>query len=894
MTIDNTYFHSLIAAFLHDIGKTYHRFNKHYGLNHESKGFSLLNEKGGEVLNEAKKYLNPGEDNLTNDIFTLIKLADHLSAGEREPYQEKPKNKKENLLNIFSLICRTEKNYFSNIRFSDALKNNVILTEDTFKIDEIERDLKKVGITIDELYKNKENPLDYFKMLNLLSAYVREYNYYLPSAFYYDTPTIDLFIHAKTTAALFSVLYKLRYYYNEEAHLNKVNTFVNFLFENLKSEDNKLEDSDKKVLNLFRTFPDKEDLKKHKIMLITGDFSGIQDFISIVHSDKALRMFKARSSYISLLNKLIPLKIVEALRLSPFNIISSGGGRFEILSDFTPESVKIVKEIADIINRDLYHKFGGTLFLEVKSLTFPLITLNRAFYRAIYYNPRSDIDKDAYLEEIKEELNLKNNKKLISSEGKRTKFKFLFEQKIPKGSKFSDGFENEVDGKTECKVCHALIQNLNSDDDPGLCKTCNELLDLRDFLVSVEVKKERKDYYYPNSLKSIYKDLFVFNKDKPNEINLNPYLDESLKLYEIAKDISFVNRLSPNQFIFDLGVVGYPLKSTKEGQHLVKSFDDLVKVGKNNYLKLGALKIDVDNLGRVLTNKICDENKGEINNKIYITSLSKFQRLSYDLRVFFEGLLGEKLFNKQGNIYIIYSGGDDTLIVGRWYDVLRMAQRINNEFKIFVGKNEKLTLSASFYRFDHNFPISRVYEICEELLEEAKNNKSFGVKKQRISIDGLNLIWDYTNKELFNTSDKEEISTLIKELTEDKNQTNQFERFINLTNLFVNLLDKKIVGTSLLERFLLINTEIFTSLLNGKLKLKVHLFKYNLERNLSKNQEEIKDLLWELLKEYYYSLLMSDEKQDILGYAIKYALWYYKDKKYEEEKKEDEENELSV
>ena len=169
-----------------------------------------------------------------------------------------------------------------------------------------------------------------------------------------------------------------------------------------------------------------------------------------------------------------------------------------------------------------------------------------------------------------------------------------------------------------------------------------------------------------------------------------------------------------------------------------KDLDTLAKDAKG-IDKIGVLRMDVDNLGRIFREGLAPE----------LRTISRITNLSRFLNYFFKGylnLLGEfKEDNVRGicnsawdggrlrarenrDFTIVYAGGDDLLIVGSWDDVFELAFDIDALFRRYVGGNDNITISGGFCIFDAKFPFYKMAEIS-------------GDKEGKAKEEGRNRIW---------------------------------------------------------------------------------------------------------------------------------------------------------
>ena len=147
---------------------------------------------------------------------------------------------------------------------------------------------------------------------------------------------------------------------------------------------------------------------------------------------------------------------------------------------------------------------------------------------------------------------------------------------------------------------------------------------------------------------------------------------------------------------------------------------------------LAILKADVDNMGKFLENS-------------YVTnSFESFDSFSKTMDNFFSKYIPEELMEKEfKNTYTVFAGGDDLFLVGAWDEILKLARRIEKEFKEFV-KDDTLSISFGIAITKPSVPISYLAEHTEELLEEAKdidNGNEVKHPKDAISLFGETVKW---------------------------------------------------------------------------------------------------------------------------------------------------------
>lgn len=126
---------------------------------------------------------------------------------------------------------------------------------------------------------------------------------------------------------------------------------------------------------------------------------------------------------------------------------------------------------------------------------------------------------------------------------------------------------------------------------------------------------------------------------------------------------------------------------------------------------LALVKADVDRLGQVFSRGLGKP-----------TSLARVAALSRLIDAFFTGFLPGLIARSFPDLYTVYAGGDDLLVIGPWRQAMRFTLELRQSFDQFSGRNPNLTLSAGIALFDPKTPVSRAAAEAEKRLEKAKDD----------------------------------------------------------------------------------------------------------------------------------------------------------------------------
>lgn len=442
-------------------------------------------------------------------------------------------------------------------------------------------------------------------------------------------------------------------------------------------------------------------------MLINGDVSGIQDFIFNIPSKGAVKTLKGHSVYVSLLTDVLAGYLIRQLNLKEANILYNGGGNFYILAPKICEE-KFVS-LRRNISQQLLKFHGGAIYV---ALDYILLS------------PEDFTEFNFQWEKVKEKVNALKNKKWAEI-GFQENYQAIF-------GPFGYGSKDNA----HCQLCGIEQEEreiiYNPETEKSNCTFCASFMELTDDIKDADclVIKEAKE----NNRETVknYQDVF-------NAFGLEYRFTTRQKVNQEERKNAFI--LNNTEFIkegyrgFRFGAYRLPYKyNDDERKNQQLTFEEISEKSTGDP-KLALLKLDVDNLGSLFLRGLGEK-----------STISRVASLSRMLALYFEGYINHLIMEKnwQDYLYIVFSGGDDTFIVGAWDKVLDFTQEFNKKFRDFTCHHPQVTFSAGICVFRFNYPIIMSSQKTEEALEKAKSHLEPGKaipSKDKVSLFGEVFNW---------------------------------------------------------------------------------------------------------------------------------------------------------
>ena len=579
-----------IAGLLHDIGKIVYRsgaFGNHSQLGYDFLKSVNLNIPNVETILDCIRYHHGGA--LKNARLEkkhpayIVYEADNIASGMERRVEEGSDQKGFSpylsLQSVFNLI------------------NGITVNKTGFPV----RTMEKASVfpeLIDQ-QMGMSNGGDYAGLKALIFHHFKEMNYYfetpnillelLESTSSYvpsstnlaEVPDISLYDHSKMTAALSAAMFAVFEEKGVESYKAACMT------DNQKTRDEQL------------------------FLLVSGDFSGIQEFIYTISGKGAMKSLRGRSFFLEIMTENIIDELLNLFRLSRTNLIYSGGGHFYVLLPNLGEAASKIAAFKGQINRQLNELFGISLYLELQSISCSANDLgNDLVQKHKKHNRTGKLFSDV-------------NLKLIHGKYKRytpDMLGALFDPDSSVNQYLSEGRECGV-----CKTSSASLHPFKEIENTLVCGVCQGLYDLGDRLVRLDNPRKWQEYF-----------VVLKPAEKKEGLLLAGYHNSYHMAFESIEEIQQGYRQHPEQYARIYAINNYALGvqyathiwagiyNVKNSAGGLAEFSEIANAS-TGISRIGVLRADVDNLGETFIHGF--EHIGDENPYQY-TTLSRYATLS--------------------------------------------------------------------------------------------------------------------------------------------------------------------------------------------------------------------------------------------------------------------------
>lgn len=447
-----------------------------------------------------------------------------------------------------------------------------------------------------------------------------------------------------------------------------------------------------------------------KFTLIGGDIPGIQDFVYTITSKGAAKGLRGRSFFLQVLGDAVLRRILADLDLCTCNVVYNAGGNFMVLGPLEAMAKEAVERVRRQVNARLVEAIQGdtALVLEVMPvLPADLFTPDR------FKQVRDDSARQVAQAKNRPLRELANDwGTLFKPRGKgsaqscavcRIEVDEYNSKPLERTGEVTEGVETP----RICYLCDSFAELARDIRYEDLWMAATERLELLDTVVQLrngweDLLTRMTGFHYRFSSKPAKAEGIVLALNHPDFLGTG------------AQGFRLLANVTPKTTDDDIQYLREKAKWEEKDipkEDDVRSFTLLAHAAATAGAieRVGVLRMDVDNLGRVFSEGVHD------------LTLPRLSALSGALDLFFGGYLNVLVRNQsEKDLYVIYAGGDDLFIVGAWHHLPDLAEAIRNEFKAFTGDHPALSLSGGVTLEGAKFPLYRAAERAGEAEGQAK------------------------------------------------------------------------------------------------------------------------------------------------------------------------------
>ena len=510
----------------------------------------------------------------------------------------------------------------------------------------------------------------------------QSYTHAIPAATAFGSkPEVSLYDHSKSTAALATALW---------------------LWHDANGQ------TDNAAIARLR---EQSDWDEEKILLIQGDFFGIQSFIFAAGREtnkKAAKLLRGRSFQVSLFAELAALRVLDACALPPTAQILNAAGKFMIVAPNTPAMHDALARVKADINqwllehcygrvalgiathaascrdftaKDRFRQLIDDTFAELESAKlqrFGLMDAVPAILPAAY--PAGTCPYDRHLpargsKDAPQPAALSADQITIGAElARKERLLILTPAAAVHDAKNTTKLELPIFGYHIAFTADEDISGAFGD-----IARRGQLLRCWDYSLP-RLTDDSIWHGYARRAINAYVPRFSENDDKEK---YQP-LPEEERNDRPTGQVKTFNHLACEE------------RHPDENGHYC---------GK---IALATLKGDVDNLGKIFERGLS------------APTFAKMAALSRQMNQFFSLWLPAYCAAKYPNSYTVFAGGDDFFLIGPWQQIQHLAADMRAHFREYVAANPDITFSAGIAISKPGLPLPKLSAYAEEALEKAK------------------------------------------------------------------------------------------------------------------------------------------------------------------------------
>jgi CRISPR-associated protein Csm1 len=477
-------------------------------------------------------------------------------------------------------------------------------------------------------------------------------------------------------------------------------------------------------------------------LLVGADLSGIQLFLYDIAGTKAAKNLKGRSHYLHLLAETVLRRLLTALDLTSASVVYASGGGFYVLAPHSAATLAAVSELRTELGLALFEAHQTSLFLSLAAT--PVTSAQLRGGRV--HEPWQHLTRQ-----------LSRQKAQRFAERLEPDYALFFEPTEVGGEQARDAISGEELGVGQ--LTFPLERYVEKEELTEPTTASRRIGAATEQQVRLGQQLPRADATATTTtpLSATAAQAMV----EPAGLGLRSWLGpaaDSLNALGPAptgtlhtlNEPDFLSRFSAARLVtptaLSLGFTYYGGNDFPRGDdgYTIRTFDEFA--GRDNdevkFKRLGVLRMDVDNLGQLFINGFAEGQR----------VFARYATLSRTLDFFFKGYLNT-IWNEnerfRSSTFILYSGGDDLFIVGKWDVVIELATRIRQEFRRYTGQHPGLGLSGGVAVVGARFPIAKAAGLADEAEKRAKGHRWQAtpttpvVEKDSFDLLGLPLNWQH-------------------------------------------------------------------------------------------------------------------------------------------------------
>ncbi|MBW6521318.1 MAG: type III-A CRISPR-associated protein Cas10/Csm1 [Desulfoarculaceae bacterium] len=491
---------------------------------------------------------------------------------------------------------------------------------------------------------------------------------------------------------------------------------------------------------------------KEKLLLVSGDFYGIQDFIFSAGGEMQKfrsKLLRGRSFAVSLFSELAADLLCQKLDLPFLSVVMNAAGKFHLIAPNLPEAIDAIKEAETIINDWLFASTYGQSSLGISATPATPNDFHAEAFADLWERHQKNVD---IRKACKVDLNRHGGAvedyldSFINDETKVRRPLCPLCGKRPSTITAENDLVFKPDNSSSCDLCrdHVFLgKNLVKNPLVAICKMEKSGLKDDNCLLS-PIFGQYQIGFTSNSNNFMEKQaasgtLLKLWQVKANEDGSLPaeatarLINGHVPLYDDKdnKDECLLESARSEEKLMDF------IEQIKNGvpktfSHIAVKARHRDENGKCRGVEaLGVLKADVDNLGMLFG---CGLSRKRF-------TISRVATVSRQLNNFFVLYLPHLLATEERfyNTYTVFAGGDDLFLIGPWNRMADLATHLNQRFAEYVCGNNEITFSAGITVHKAHSPVDKMAEAAEEALKMAKRKEKD--EKNRVTMFGETVTW---------------------------------------------------------------------------------------------------------------------------------------------------------